>query len=231
MNPLLSEKVVARAYERDPAAALAEYGAEFRTDIEAFVSREAIDAATVPGRLELPPIRNELGYVAFVDPSGGAQDAMTLAIAHLEGEIAVLDALREVWPPFSPDAVVESFVELLNAYNLNDVSGDRYGGQFVQEQFGKRGIAYKPSERNKSDIYKEMLQLLNSRRVELLDNPKFATQLAGLERRTARGGRDSVDHMPGGHDDIANSACGACVLAAGLAPGNINVAEFIKAYS
>src|SRR5271165_4751532 len=142
MNATLSEKVLKRAYERDPAAALAEYGAEFRTDIESFVSREAIDDATVPGRLELPPVANEIGYVAFVDPSGGAQDAMTLAIAHSDGDMAVLDAVREVKPPFSPDAVVAEFVALLAAYRLNEVTGDRWGGQFVQEQFeyGGRGI-------------------------------------------------------------------------------------------
>ena len=50
-------------------------------------------------------------YVAFVDPAGGSGgDAMTLAIAHKEGNTAVLDALREVKPPFSPDAVVADFV-------------------------------------------------------------------------------------------------------------------------
>ena len=30
--------------------------------------------------------------------------------------------------------------------------------------------------------------------------------------RTARGGKDSVDHPPNGHDDLANAACGALVL-------------------
>jgi hypothetical protein len=49
----------------------------------------------------------------------------------------------------------------------------------------------------------------------LLDHPRLATQLVGLERRTARGGRDSIDHAPGAHDDIANAAAGALVLAAG----------------
>jgi hypothetical protein len=34
-----------------------------------------------------------------------------------------------------------------------------------------------------------------------------------LERRTARGGRDSIDHGPGAHDDIANAVAGAIVLA------------------
>jgi hypothetical protein len=29
-----------------------------------------------------------------------------------------------------------------------------------------------------------------------------------LERRTARGGKDSVDHAPGGRDDVANVVAG-----------------------
>jgi hypothetical protein len=36
-----------------------------------------------------------------------------------------------------------------------------------------------------------------------------------LERRTARGGRDTIDHPPGGHDDVANAVAGACTLAIG----------------
>jgi hypothetical protein len=57
---------------------------------------------------------------------------------------------------------------------------------------------------------------LNSRRAELLDLPRLVAQLVGLERRTARGGRDSIDHAPGAHDDVANAAAGALVAAAGL---------------
>jgi len=230
MNATLSEKVLARAYERDPAAALAEYGAEFRTDIESFVSREAIDDATVPDRLELPPVANEIGYVAFVDPSGGAQDAMTLAIAHSNGDTAVLDAVREVKPPFSPDAVVQDFVALLAAYRLNEVTGDRWGGQFVQEQFERRGVSYVVSERTKSEIYRELLPLLNSRRVELLDLPRLGAQLGGLERRTARGGRDSIDHAPGAHDDLINAGAGALVSAIGIGSGGVDLNVYIRAY-
>src|SRR5262249_30548302 len=57
----------------------------------------------------------------------------------------------------------------------------------------------------KSDIYRELLPALNSGRVELLDVPRLVSQLTGLERRTSRGGRDSIDHAPGGHDDLANA--------------------------
>jgi hypothetical protein len=38
-------------------------------------------------------------------------------------------------------------------------------------------------------------------------------QLTSLERRTSRGGRDSIDHAPGAHDDIANAVAGALVQA------------------
>ena len=139
VNPGLSEKKIQRAYELDPAKASAEYGAEFRTDIESFVSREAIEATTIPGRLELPPLAG-VDYRGFVDPSGGAQDSMTIAIAHSEGNVAILDAVKEVKPPFSPDAVVEEFAALLAAYQLTEVVGDRWGGGFVVQQFEKRGV-------------------------------------------------------------------------------------------
>jgi hypothetical protein len=60
-----------------------------------------------------------------------------------------------------------------------------------------------------------MLPLLNAGRAELLDDPRLKQQLLlGLERRTARGGRDSIDHAPRGRDDVINSACGALLLAA-----------------
>jgi len=42
-----------------------------------------------------------VGYAAFVDPSGGSADSMTLAIAHADKDgRAVLDAVRERRPPF-----------------------------------------------------------------------------------------------------------------------------------
>jgi hypothetical protein len=77
----------------------------------------------------------------------------------------------------------------------------------------KRNVDYVPSERVKSDIYRDCLPLLNSRKCQLLDIRRLITQLHGLERRTARGGKDSIDHGPGSHDDVANAVAGAIVLA------------------
>ena len=211
MNPALDPDVVREAYEEDPEGAAAEYGAEFRTDVSDFVPRDVVRACTIPGRVEMLPERGR-NYLAFVDPSGGSSDSMTLAIAHREGEQAVLDALREVRPRFSPEAVVADFAALLKSFRISRVVGDRYGGEWPRERFRAWGIGYDISERTKGDIYREILPLLNSAKVELLDVPRLGSQLCGLERRTGRGGRDSIDHGPGAHDDVANAAAGALLL-------------------
>src|SRR5690606_39005984 len=56
-NPTLPEAVVQRAYARDAAAAAAEYGGEFSNDIEAFVSREVVEACVERGVRERPFMR------------------------------------------------------------------------------------------------------------------------------------------------------------------------------
>jgi len=55
--------------------------------------------------------------------------------------------------------------------------------------------------------------MLTSRQCALLTHDKLRRQLVSLERRTVRGGRESIDHLKNGHDDIANSVCGALVMA------------------
>jgi hypothetical protein len=211
MNPSVPLAIIEKAYAEDEASARAEYGAEFRRDIEGFVSREAVDAVVVPGRLELAPV-DGVRYLAFTDPSGGSSDSMTLAIAHAEDKRAVLDLVREQRPPFSPEFVVGDFAETLKRYRISQVRGDRYGAEWVAEQFRKAGITYRPAEKPKSDLYREFLPAINSQSVDLLDHPKLISQLCSLERRTARGGRDSIDHPPNGHDDIVNAAAGAVHL-------------------
>lgn len=211
MNPMLPEHVVQQAYEEDPASAKAEYGAEFRTDVETFISRDVVDTLVAIGRRELPFISDNK-YFAFVDPSGGSKDAMTLAIAHEENKAVVLDVIRAAKPPFSPEQVVEDFCNLLADYNIKTVTGDRYAGEWPREQFFKRGVRYDPSKKSKSELYRDMLPLLNSGLVEFLDNEQMINELIGLERRTARGGRDSIDHAPNGHDDLINAVAGALDL-------------------
>ncbi|MEK4034263.1 hypothetical protein WOC76_12635 [Methylocystis sp. IM3] len=221
-NPTIDEEFIARQIERDPAAARSEWLGEFRNDIETFVSREAVEACIAVDVFERGPLW-QYNYTAFVDPSGGSVDEMTLAIAHREGDVGVLDALRVVKPPFSPSDVVADFCNLLRSYRISRVRGDRYAGEWPREQFRKHGVEYLPSEKPKSDIFRDFLPLINGRRVELLDDKKLVAQLCGLERRTARSGRDSIDHAPGSHDDAANCVAGVLVSTIGQAGATMKV--------
>jgi hypothetical protein len=208
MNPTISDRVVDEALERDASIGGSEWLAQFRSDIESYITREAVEACIEPGIRERPPVRG-LRYVGFVDPSGGRADAMTLAVGHAEGkDVAILDALREIRPPFDPASAVRDFSDTLMAYNIREVRGDRYGGAWPEAEFRKHGVWYRASEKAKSDLYRDLLPVVNARRVDLLDNPKLLTQLVSLERRVGRGGRDSIDHPPGMHDDVANATAG-----------------------
>ncbi len=211
MNATIDQAEIDRALEEDESAARAEYLAEFRTDIESFIGREAVQAVTIPDRWEMPP-SDAHGYFAFTDPAGGGgRDSMTLAIAHQEGETAILDLVREVRPPFSPEAAVESFVEVLRRYRCNSVTGDRYAGTWPEERFRVHGVTYETSSLNRSEIYLALLPMVTAGRVELLDHSRLLKQLRSLERRTSRIGRDSVDHPRHSHDDVINAAAGALV--------------------
>lgn len=214
MHPGISQSFLGGEFERDPVAAAAEYGLEWRSDVAAFVERDVIEAAVVPGRYELPPVARTR-YVAFCDPSGGNVDSMTLAIAHLDraSSRGVLDCTREVRAPFDPSSVTREFSSALKAYGVREVRGDHYGGEWPRAEFRKNEIRYVTSDETKSEIYHEWLPLVNAGRVELLDSPRLVTQACSLERRTRRGGGDSIDHPPGGHDDLINSAAGALVMA------------------
>ena len=206
MNPSLPKRVVDEAMERDPEAARAEYMAEFRSDLETFLLREVVDAAVRSGPLELPFNRVHK-YTAFADPTGGGADEFCLAIGHHEGgKHIVIDVLRA--RKGTPADIVAEYAETLKSYNLRTVTGDRYAGSWPADEFRRHGINYRQAEKPKSDLYKDLLPALNSGRVEIPPDDRLINQLAALERRTARGGRDSIDHPPGGHDDRANVLAG-----------------------
>jgi hypothetical protein len=209
MNPTVKQELIDAAAEADPASAAAEWMAEFRSDIEALLSREAVEACIAWDVRERAPMERTR-YYGFVDPSGGSADSMTLCIGHRDGDTIVIDALRERRPPFSPEDVVVDFATLLKSYHINKITGDRYAGEWPRERFREHGISYECAAKPKSDLYRDnILPLVNSRKLDLLDDQRLVAQLVGLERRTARGtGRDSIDHPPGAHDDLCNAVAG-----------------------
>lgn len=212
MNPSVPQSEIDDAYAADPASASAEFGAQFRNDIESYVSIEAVLACVSEGAFERP---REIGatYSAFLDPSGGGgQDSYTMAIGHLDKStgMAIVDCIREAKPPFSPEETTAAFAATLKTYGVSKVLGDRFAGEWPREPLRKLGISYDPSAKPKSDLYRDTLPLINSRKADLLDHKKMIQQFVGLEMRTSRAGKPSIDHGPGAnqHDDICNAVAG-----------------------
>jgi hypothetical protein len=212
MNRTVPQSFIDEETLKDPANVASEYGAEFRSDIEAFISVDILRSCIQPGVYERAP-ENRWRYYCFVDPSGGSGDSFTLTIAHKEGATCILELIREVRPPFSPEQVVEEFAAIAKKYRITKVVGDRYAGEWPRERFRLSGVNYEVIEETKSGIYQQLLPIVNSNQTILLDHDRMVYQFCSLERRTSRGGRDSIDHPPRMHNDIANAVAGAVVLA------------------
>lgn len=210
MNPTLPDRVIEHAKERDLAAALAEYEAEFRNDIQGFIDADVVNRAARSEPLIIPP-DPRCRYQAFTDPSGGGADGFTLAIGHKErsGRI-VIDSINERTRQ-NPASVVEEYAGILRQYGIRRVTGDRFTGHWVSNEFRRHGVTYLFAEKNRSELYLDTLQMLNAGQIELPPDEKLLRQFQNLERRTSRAGRDTINHPAGLHDDRANAAAGLAV--------------------
>jgi hypothetical protein len=151
-----------------------------------------------------------ISYIGFVDPSGGRHDQFTMAVAHRNKENAIVDLVKAWKPPFDPGEVTKECAEALKPYRVTTVIGDAYGGEWPVAEFRKHGIIYQLSELNRSQLYLNLIPVLNSKRCELSDDRRMIEEFRRLERRRGRSGKDSIDHPAyGGSDDIANSVAGA----------------------
>ena len=70
-NPNISQETIDAELERDPELNAAEYLAQFRSDLEAYVRLEAVEACISRGWFEREPHMSET-YHAFDDPATGS---------------------------------------------------------------------------------------------------------------------------------------------------------------
>ncbi len=211
-NSTLPERVIKQAYSRDPFRAVAEYGGNFLDGISALLTAETVDRAIDADVIERP-FDERFKYFAFTDPSGGSNDSYTLAIAHAEDGVAVVDLLAETKPPFNPETVTKDYAAICKRYGITAVTGDNYAAEWPKTAWRKNGVEYRRSTRTASEIFDNAVPLFTGDKIAIPDNPTAAKQLTALERRTSRGGKSLIGHPPGGHDDLAVSACGAALLA------------------
>jgi hypothetical protein len=249
MNPTLPREsgTIAAAYARNPSWADAEYGANWRADLEGYVSIDVVRSLIKEGVYERRPERGNR-YYAYCDPSGGVGDSMTLAIAHRAADTTILDCIREAVAPFDPEAITAEFADVCRSYRVKRLVGDKFGAEWVKSAFRKCGITYVNAETSTTQNYLNLLPILNSGEVDLLDSSKLVAQLTSLERRPRRGAHDSVDHPRDMHDDIATAVAGVCSIIDGSGlrypldrerprplmvestGGNYNATSFARAY-
>jgi hypothetical protein len=208
-NKTVPQAEIDRLLEEDPARNRAEYLAEFRTDLESLVAREAVEACIAWGIFERP-FKRGIQYWAFTDAAtGSGQDSYVLVIVHLDGESVIVDAIREQKPPFSPEQTSKEFAELMLSYGISFCLSDNFAGEAIAEQLAKFGVRADQSSKAKSELYLDMLTTINSTRVVLLDHPRSISQIISLERSNRSGGRANIDAPRGQHEDIANAIAGA----------------------
>lgn len=213
MNPTLPKNYLERMQLEDPEAYASEVLGEFRAGLSTFIDPATLETCVDREVRERLP-QGETVYCGFVDAaSGTGKDAFTVGIAHGDGDKTILDVVRAWRAPFNPSGVIAEAAELFKRYGVHEVQGDKYAPGFVSEGFRANGITYTYSDHDRSGIYLELLPLLNSGKVVLLDHSDLLRELRGLERRRGTSGRDRVDHRPGSHDDLANSAAGCLVMA------------------
>jgi hypothetical protein len=225
-NSTLDEVEIDRQLVLDPEKAGAEYMSQWRDDLTNFLDRQLVESAIDRGVVVRPP-KHGITYVAVADPSGGRGDSFTAAVGHRERpNTLVVDALYERRAPFDSDTAIDDVAGLLRSYNVSAVRGDDYGADLTVAAFRRRGIVYRSlrlndaegrqGRLNRSEIYLNAVGLFTAGRVRLPDNSRLVHQLINLERRASRSsGHDTVDHPAGGHDDLANAACGCLVALAG----------------
>jgi hypothetical protein len=170
---------------------------------------EMIGDAIPRGIRVRPPVPG-LIYYAYLDPSGGSSDAFTLGISHQDDGRGVLDG---VWDqgaatPFNPRHAVGRFAGILKQYGIATVVGDKYAGETFIADFAGYGITYLVAALAASDLYVAIEPHLNAGQVGLVDDGMVEQQLLGLVWKGAK-----ITHPSGEHDDHANAAVGALLLA------------------
>lgn len=217
LNPLLPQSEIDDALAEDPEAARADYLSQWRDDLATYIPRDLIEAAVDVG-VTVRPHDPRHRYTSFIDASSGQQDSFAAAVAHMEGDVAILDALVEVRAPFNTSDAVAQVVAVLKSYGLHQTMGDDHAKGWVIAELGRHhfGFEPRPPKMDRSTLYAETLPLFSARHARLLDDKRLVAQYAALERRLMPGGWSRIDHpnRSGHHDDLANVCAGALWRAA-----------------
>jgi hypothetical protein len=209
MNPTLQPHILEKMRRRSEEKFRREFLAEFTDNIAGWIVPEVLDPCIIPGRSELPRVRNAT-YVAAVDPALKGND-FALAILHRQGEGPLVVDRVARWTgskkaPLGYEWVCEEIARLLKDYRINRVMGDQHCAVVISQHFLKLGIKYEEctfGTHTRAELFGNLKHLLIQRKVELLNEPTLLRQFRSLEERKTARGQIDIRPRSGTKDDLA----------------------------
>ena len=113
-------------------------------------------------------------------------------------------------PPFDPEVAVAACTAVLRRFGVNRVVGDRYAGEWPKARFAEHGIAFEQAARPKSDLYCDLLPLLNAKRVEQQVILPGINWLGWSGGRLDQAGTRLITRLAAA-DDLVNAVAGVLV--------------------
>src|SRR5262249_11060586 len=147
--------------------------------------------------------------------------AFTLSVVHVEGEDEKARVVQDVGKAWQSsrnatvdlEGTVRAAAEILRRYRCAEVVSDRYSAGWAKQAWERAGIKVVAPEADRSGTYMAAEPLFAQGLISILDDEVQVRELRNLEKRPRPGGKVSVDHPRGLHDDRANALCLAAARA------------------
>jgi len=217
-NPLIKREWLRKKQQKDPEAFERESLARFVDSVSGFLSptllREAVEV-NVDEREPLPreghPDDESPLYVAALDPAF-RNDAFGFTIVHRDGHGRIVQDVIRRWKRIpgeevlNPSEILAEISILLKQYRIHFVYSDQYQLESLQQLaialgFSIQGVDF--TAKSKARILGNLQQLLNQKKISLLQNKEQYQELATLEKKLTPTGGVQITAPRGKHDDLA----------------------------
>lgn len=224
-NPLITRESLAAERADDAEAFERESLARFVDALSGFLSPALLQEAIDVGVAERPPLSGP-AYIAALDPAF-RHDAFAFTIVHHDPEDGVVQDVLRVWKapskdqPLNPASILAEIAPILRAYRVQSVATDQYQFESLKQLALTYGLALYGVDftgRSKSRVFGSLHQLINQRRLRLLDHKEQIHELTILEKRHTPTGGVQIAAPRGRHDDIATVLALACHESVWLLP-------------
>lgn len=208
-NPLINKKFFEAEFAKDREAYEREILANFVDSISGFLNSDLIRSSVDKGVKERPPVKGNY-YIAAMDPAF-RRDSFAFTIMHSDPKIGIVQDVVRCWTaehgiPLNPAVILAEIAPLLQQYKIPVVYSDQHQLESLQQLALNMGFAIEGvdfTSKSKAKIYGSLQQVVNQKRIRLLDNVEQVTELIQLERKLTPLGGVQISAPPNRHDDLA----------------------------